>query len=82
MKTRFSLKYFVSYCRSLSYRNQSTDLQNKSMDLFLYDKEFRHERVKRYFPVNIYLFKVNNRNTRKRCEICSKCTMSTPERRY
>ena len=22
--------------------------------------------------VNIYLFKVNNRNTRKRCEICSK----------
>ena len=23
-------------------------------------------------PANIYLFKVNNRKTRKRCEICSK----------
>ena len=25
-------------------------------------------------PVKIYLFKVNNRNTRKRCEICLKLT--------
>ena len=32
-------------------------------------------------PANIYLFKVNNRNTRKRCEICSKLTIKTPERR-
>ena len=30
---------------------------------------------------NIYLFKFNNRNTRKRCEICSKLTIKTPERR-
>ena len=27
------------------------------------------------FPGNIYLFKVNNRNTKKRCEICSKLTI-------
>ena len=27
-----------------------------------------------YIPANIYLLKVNNRNTRKRCEICSKFT--------
>ena len=33
------------------------------------------------FPVNIYLFKVNNRSTRKRCEICSKLAIKTPERR-
>ena len=26
-----------------------------------------------------YMFKVNNRNTRTRCEICSKLTMKTPE---
>ena len=32
-------------------------------------------------PANIYLFKVNNRNTRKSCEICSKLTIKTPERR-
>ena len=30
---------------------------------------------------NIYLFTFNNRNTRKRCEICSKVTIKTPERR-
>ena len=33
-------------------------------------------------PASIYLFKVNNRNTRKRCEICSKLTIKTPERRH
>ena len=27
------------------------------------------------------MFKVSNRNTRKRCEICSKLTTKTPERR-
>ena len=27
------------------------------------------------FPANIYFFKVNNRNPRKRCEICSKLTL-------
>ena len=32
-------------------------------------------------PANIYLFKVNNKNTRKRCQICSKLTIKTPERR-
>ena len=33
----------------------------------------------REYPGNIYLFKVNNRNTRKRCEICSKLVIKTPE---
>ena len=33
-----------------------------------------------YYPGSIYLFKVNNRNTRKRCEICSKSTITTAER--
>ena len=31
-------------------------------------------------PVGIYMFKVNNRNTRTKCEICSKLTIKTPER--
>ena len=30
-------------------------------------------------PTNIILFKVNNRNTRKRCEIYSKLTIKPPE---
>ena len=29
-----------------------------------------------------WMFKVNNRNTRRRCEICSKLTIKTPERYF
>ena len=32
-------------------------------------------------PAGIYLLKVNNRNSRTRCEICSKLTIKTPGRR-
>ena len=34
------------------------------------------------YPVNIYLLKINNRNTRKRCQKCLKLTIKTPERRH
>ena len=33
-------------------------------------------------PPNNYMFKVNNRNTRIRCKICSKLTIKTPKRRH
>ena len=33
-------------------------------------------------PAGIYLLKVNNRNTRTRCKICSKITIKIPERRH
>ena len=33
-------------------------------------------------PASIYVFKVMNRNTRKRPDICSKLTMKIPERRH
>ena len=33
-------------------------------------------------PANISILKVNNRNTSKRCEICLKWTMKTPERYF
>ena len=36
---------------------------------------------KQSYPANIYLLKVNNRNTRERCEIRSKLTMKIPEQR-
>ena len=35
-----------------------------------------------YCPANIYLFKSNNRNSRKRCEVYSKLTIKTTERPY
>ena len=34
------------------------------------------------YPATIYLFKVNNRNIRKRCQTCSKLTIKTPERSH
>ena len=34
------------------------------------------------FPANIYLLKVQNKNTRKRFEKCSKLTIKTPEQRH
>ena len=59
--------------RSLSYRNQSTDLQGKSIDWFLYNRNLRHKRVrrkkwkstlstgrqdKRHFQADKYRFKI------------------------
>ena len=40
------------------------------------------EKVAKEYPAGIYLLKVNNRSTRTRCEICSKLTIKTPERRH
>ena len=36
----------IPWCRSLSYKNQSTEWLRKSMDWFLYDRDLCHERVK------------------------------------
>ena len=35
--------------------------------------------VEHLCPAGIYLLKVNNRNTRKKCGICTKLTTMTPE---
>ena len=37
--------------------------------------------LKIFNPAGNYMFKVNSRNTRTRCEICSKLTIKIPERR-
>ena len=44
----------LSWRRSLWYRNQSIDLQSKSMDWFLYDNDLSHERVNHsfYWPLS------------------------------
>ena len=34
-----------------------------------------HNHLSSQYPAGNYMFKVNNRNTRTRCEICSKLTM-------
>ena len=35
-----------------------------------------------YYPVGNYMFKASNRNTKTRCEKCSRLTIKTPERRH
>ena len=34
------------------------------------------------YPAGNYMFKVNNRNSRTMCELCSKLTIKIPERRH
>ena len=38
-------------------------------------------KVQTVYPAGNYMFKVNNKSTTTRCEICSKLTIKTPERR-
>ena len=54
---------------------------------FISDKSVSHSikyniSIISVFPASNYMFKVNNRNTRTRCEICSKLTINTPEQRH
>ena len=46
-----------------------------------YIATYLQHNMKKEYPAGNYMFKVNNRNTRTRCEICSKLTIKTPERR-
>ena len=43
------------------------------------DLNMKNKTEESAYPGNIDLFKVNTRNTRKRCEICSNLTIKTPE---
>ena len=47
-KLNFKSQLTLFWRRSLSYRNQSTDLLCKSMDWFLCYRGLRHERVEKY----------------------------------
>ena len=44
--------------------------------------EVKNVNILEQVPGGIYQLKVNNRNTRARCEICSKLTIKTLERRH
>ena len=52
------------------------------LELQLKDPSSMTSRKQHTFPANIYLFKVNNRNIRKRCEICSTLTIKTTEQHH
>ena len=53
------------------------DLVLNASQVFSLSNQIKNLKVN---PAGIYLLKVNNRNTRTRCEICSKLTIKTQER--
>ena len=58
MQNLFNLT--LSRWRPLLYRNQSIDLDSKSMDWFLYDNSLRHEKVKQDTLLPSSLTSLNN----------------------
>ena len=73
----------LSWRRPISYRNQSIEF---SLIIYLYNiltpiLEKLTMNTFIWIPENIYLFKVNNKNTTERHEIFLKLTIQTPERR-
>ena len=53
-----------------------------SLPLSVYTLHLWVYRATSVYPAGICLLKVINRNTRTRCEICTKLTIKTPERRH
>ena len=47
----------------------------------LIDVVLRCNKIQQHGPAGIYLLKVSTKNTKTGCEICSKLTIKTPERR-
>ena len=52
---------------------------NQNINYFIESYRILRMLMLKDIPANIYLFKGNNRITRKRCQICSKLTLKTPE---
>ena len=73
-------------CKLWYSETATKNVKGKKMVEFMktcdqYPHKFNFDHFLSSFPVGIYLLKVNNKNTRTRCEICSKLTIKTPERR-
>ena len=64
-----SIKIYSHYKNDLFQKAVLTGNFQNLLTIFL--KSLHHPVKNRLFPANIYLIKINNRNTRKRCEICS-----------
>ena len=61
---------------------QNSALKLLCEEIVPYSMDSSYDYVVKNNSANIYLFKVNNKNTRKRCEISSKLTITTPKQRH
>ena len=75
LKQRCTLDAFTSYKASLKNKK---NLELTSLPTIFEEKYF----WRLFYPAGNYMFKVSNRNTRARCEICSKLTIKIPERHF
>ena len=88
-KRSFHKNFFISH--TLNYFNKRCGINTKH---FLTEWRFIWKFITAWFswwntgiqfgsnvPAGNYMFKVNNRNTTARCDICSKLTINIPERR-
>ena len=64
---------FVNSLQVISLYEFEDNNDNKKMD----SKQQMVSKFKQYFPANMYLFKVNKRNTRKSCKMCQELTIKT-----
>ena len=74
MKLLFSFSYIYK-----NYSGYSIAQDNLYLRLYFHSARNSWSLI---IPVGIYMFKVNNRNARTRCQICSKLTIKTSERRH
>ena len=72
----FNAKFQGIFTLVLPINIQSKGVIQFDIDVLIFGNPFAGA-----IPVGNYTFKVNNRNIRASCEICSKLTIKTPERR-
>ena len=80
-KGTISVKTMWKLCLFTKFPYQEIRWNYATLRSVIYDKLHSVYKGLSWFPVGIYLLKVNNRNTRTRSEICSKLTIKTPKRR-
>ena len=73
---------FADFKLSISWNGQTHSNNSSATDDELFECVWPFYEVDNLKLANIYLFKVSNKNTRKRFEVCSKFTIKTPERRH
>ena len=78
----FSQKIFLIFVSHISHASPFSSLISSIHRLFLRDTPSSSTSFSSTYPSCNYMFKVDNRNTRKRCDICSKLTIKTSEQHH
>ena len=77
--------YKISYLKKNYIISKKSGVNKGEDALVLWESAFTYSKLTIEIPAftaGIYLLKFNNRKTRTMCEICSKLTIKTPERRH